>query len=107
LDGAGSDCRRVVLLGGVPGIWVAAVCLLVVAARLPPAGGLALAAAVLGPVITLLGMRRARMERLRLPAAWVRWLIAAVHEEEGELSQAIRPRPGTMNGKLRGDRCVG
>jgi len=92
--------RRVVLLGGVPGIWVAAVCLLVVTAVLPPAGGLVLAAAVLGPGIAVLGMRRARMERLRLPAAWVRWLIAAVHEEEDELAAAIRPRPGTWTDGL-------
>src|SRR5262249_25065517 len=41
------------------------------------------------------GMSRARMERLRLPARWVRWLLAAVHEEEIELAEAIRPRPGT------------
>jgi cation:H+ antiporter len=87
--------RRVVLLGGVPGIWVAAVCLLVVAGVLPPAGGLAASAAVLIPVIAVLGMRRPRMERLRVPAGWVRWLVAAVHEEEDELAEAIRPRPGT------------
>jgi cation:H+ antiporter len=92
--------RRVVLLGGVPGIWVAAVCLLVVAGVLPPAGGLALALAVLGPGIAVLGMRRARMERLRLPGAWVRWLVAAVHEEEDELAEAIRPRPGTWRDGL-------
>jgi hypothetical protein len=40
--------RRVVLLGGLPGIWVAAVCLLTVAEVVPPAAGLALAAVVLG-----------------------------------------------------------
>lgn len=92
--------RRVVALGGVPGIWVAAVCLLVIAGVLPPAGGLALAAAVLGPGIAVLGMRPARMERLRLPANWRRWLIAAVHEEEDELAEAIRPRPGTWRDGL-------
>ena len=40
------------------------------------------------------------MERLRLPAGWVRWLIAAVHEEEDELAGAIRPRPGTWRDGL-------
>ena len=40
------------------------------------------------------------MERLRLPAAWRRWLIAAVHEEEDELAEAIRPRPGTWRDGL-------
>jgi hypothetical protein len=47
------------------------------------------------PYVAVLGIRRARMERLRLPARWVRWLIAAVHEEETELLDAIRPRRGT------------
>ena len=92
--------RRVVLLGGVPGICVAAVCLLVIAGVLPPAGGLVLAAVVLGPGIAVLGMGRARMGRMRLPDAWRRWLAAAVHEEEGELAQAIRPRPGTWRDGL-------
>ncbi len=50
---------------------------------------------MLAPYVAVLGMRRARMERLRLPARWVRWLLAAVHEEETELAEAIRPGPGT------------
>jgi len=87
--------RRVVVLSGVPAVWVAAVCLLTVAAVVAPTDGLALAAMVLVPYVAVLGMRRARMERLRLPAGWVRWLVAAVHEEEAELAEAIRPRPGT------------
>jgi cation:H+ antiporter len=92
--------RRVVLLGGVPGVWVAVVCLLTVAAVVPPVAGLALALAVGMPYVVLLGMRRARMERLRLPAGWTRWLTAAVHEEEAELAEAIRPRPGTWRDGL-------
>jgi hypothetical protein len=87
--------RRVVLLAGVPGIWIAVACLLAVTRVVPPAGGLALAAAVLLPGVAVLGMRRARMERLPLPARWVRWLVTAVHEEEDELAEAIRPRRGT------------
>ena len=87
--------RRVVVLSGVPAVWVAAVCLLTVAAVIAPAAGLGLAAVVLVPYLAVLGMRRARMERLRLPARWRRWLLAAVHEEETELAEAIRPRPGT------------
>ena len=92
--------RRVVLLGGLPGIWVALVCLLTVAAVLAPAAGLVLTAAVLVPYAAVLGMRRARMESLRLPAGWARWLVAAVHEEETELAEAIRPRPGTWRDGL-------
>ena len=87
--------RRVVVLSGVPAVWVAAVCLLTMAAVVAPVAGLALAAVVLVPYVAVLGMRRARMERLRLPGGWVRWLVAAVHEEEAELGEAIRPRPGT------------
>ena len=87
--------RRVVVLSGVPAVWVAVVCLLAVAAVVAPAAGLALAAVVLVPYVAVLGMRRARMESLPLPAGWVRWLVAAVHEEEAELGEAIRPRPGT------------
>jgi cation:H+ antiporter len=92
--------RRVVLLAGLPGVWVAAVCVLAVAAVVPPAGGLLLAAAVLVPGAAVLGMRRAQMERLRLPARWKGWLIAAVHEEEDELAAVIRPRPGTWRDGL-------
>ncbi len=92
--------RRVVLLGGVPGIWVAAVCVLAVAAVVPPAAGLAVAAVVLVPYVAVLGIRRASLERLRLPARWTGWLVAAVHEEEDELAGAIRPRPGTWRDGL-------
>jgi hypothetical protein len=60
-----------------------------------PAAGLALTAVALVPYVAVLGMRRARMARLRLPARWVRWLVTAVHEEETELADAIRPRRGT------------
>jgi cation:H+ antiporter len=87
--------RRVVLLAGLPAVWVAAACLLTVAAVVPPAARLALAAVVLVPGTAVLGMRRARLERLRLPAGWAGWLAAAVHEEEAELAAAIRPRRGT------------
>ncbi|HEY3953910.1 MAG TPA: hypothetical protein VGM53_11070, partial [Streptosporangiaceae bacterium] len=87
--------RRVVVLSGVPAVWVAAVCLLTVAGVVAPVGGLALAAVVLVPYVAVLGMRRARLEGLRLPAGWVRWLVAAVHEEEAELAEAIRPPRGT------------
>ncbi len=92
--------RRVVLLAGLPGIWVAVVCLLTVTAVLAPAAGLALTVAVMVPYAAVLGMRRARMESLRLPAGWARWLVAAVHEEENELAEAIRPRRGTWRDGL-------
>jgi cation:H+ antiporter len=87
--------RRVVVLAGVPAAWVGVACLLTVAGLVAPAAGLALAAVMLVPYVAVLGMRRARLEQLRLPVGWVRWLVAAVHEEEAELAEAIRPRRGT------------
>jgi cation:H+ antiporter len=86
--------RRVVLLGGVPAVWVAAVTLLTVTV-LAPVAGLVLTVALLGPYVAVLGMRRSRLERLRLPARWTRWLVVAIHEEEDELAEAVRPPRGT------------
>jgi cation:H+ antiporter len=86
--------RRVVLLGGVPAVWVAAATVLTVTV-LAPAAGLVLTAVVLGPYVAVLGMRRDRVEALPLPVRWTRWLVAAVHEEEDELAEAVRPRRGT------------
>jgi cation:H+ antiporter len=87
--------RRVVLLGGIPGLWVAVACLLTVAGALSPAGGLMLAAMLLVPYAGLLALRRQRIARLPLPGGWTAWLVSAVHEEETELSEMIRPSEGT------------
>jgi cation:H+ antiporter len=92
--------RRVVLLAGIPGVWVAICCLLVVMHVLAPAAGLALAAVVLVPVTALLGVSRARLARLPLTGRQIRWLAGAVVEEETELAEAIRPRPGTWRDGL-------
>jgi len=89
-----------VLLGGIPGIWIAAACLLTVAGVLSPAGGLALAALMLVPYIGLLALRRSWTERLPLPGSWTTWLVSAVHEEETELVEAIRPVPGSWRDGL-------
>jgi cation:H+ antiporter len=86
--------RRVVLLGGVPAVWVAAVTLLTVTV-VTPAAGLALIAVMFVPCVAVLGMRRAQLEALPLPARWIRWLVAAIHEEEAELAEAVKPRRGT------------
>ena len=85
--------RRVVLLGGILAIWVAAVCVTVVAGLLPPAAGLVLAAGSLVLYALVLGAGPRGLGRLGLPRAWARWLRSAVAEEEAELSEAIRPRP--------------
>lgn len=91
--------RRVVLLGGVVALWVAVMCLLTTLGTFGPGVGLLLVCAVLVPYIVLLGVRRERLLRvpsvLPVPRSWVDWLTVAVHEEELELDEAIRPSRGT------------
>ena len=91
--------RRVVVLSGVPAVWVAAVCLLTVAGAVAPVGGLALTAVVLVPYVAVLGMRRARLEGLRLPTGWVRWLVTAFRTGAPELDDLRAMLTG-------GGRCV-
>jgi len=86
--------RRVILLGGVVGIWVAAVCLVMVLGLIPPGAGLAAVLAVLIPYLIVLGAGRARLGRLPLARRWEEWLAVAVSEEEAELSEVIHPRHG-------------
>ena len=87
--------RRVVVLAGIPAVWIAAVCLLTVGVVVgpwgragPDHGG---AGAVCGGAGHAAGADGAPAGRR---ARWVRWLVAAVHEEETELLEAIRPRRG-------------
>jgi cation:H+ antiporter len=86
--------RKVVALGGVVAMWVALVCLAVVAGVLPVAAGLVLAVAVLVLYVLLLGTEGRSLGRLGLPRRWARWLRSAVSEEEAELEEAIRPGRG-------------
>jgi cation:H+ antiporter len=83
--------RKVVLLGGVVGIWVAAMCLVTTMGLVPPPAGLALALAALLPYFVVLGAGRARLGRLPVARRWESWLAAAISEEEQELNEAIRP----------------
>ena len=92
--------RRVILLGGIPGTWIAVACLLTVTRVLPPAAGLALAGLALAPYAGLLAASRSRIGRLPLPGAWAAWLAAAVHEEEVELADTLWPAPGTWRDGL-------
>jgi cation:H+ antiporter len=86
--------RKVVALSGAVALWVAVVCLGVVTGLLPVVLGLVLAAAVLGLYAVLLGTEGQGMQRLPLPQSWWTWLRSAITEEEIELEDAIRPRPG-------------
>ena len=86
--------RKVVLLGGAVAMWVAFVCLAVVLGLLPAAAGLVLAVAVVIVYGFVLGSEGRGLERLLVPQGWAAWLRSAVSEEELELEDAIRPRPG-------------
>ena len=91
---------RVIELGGAVALWIAAVTLALVTGACSPLAGLLLVAAVLAPYIVILGARHERLARLRLPAAWTGWLLAAISEEERELEVAIHPRRGGARNAL-------
>ncbi len=86
--------RRVIELAGAVALWIAVVTLVVVSGGFSPAVGLVLVGGVLGGYVVVLGVRHERLARLRLPAPWTRWLIAAISEEELELESAIHPQRG-------------
>jgi cation:H+ antiporter len=85
---------RVIELAGAVALWIAGIALTVVTGVLSPLAGLVAVLAVLLPYIAVLGVRHERLDRIGLPAAWTRWLIAAISEEELELEVAIHPRRG-------------
>jgi cation:H+ antiporter len=86
--------RRVVLLGGVVGIWVAVACLVTVLGLLPPAAGLIAVLVVLLPYLAVLAAGHARLQRMALTRRWEAWLGEAVAEEEQELEEVIHPGHG-------------
>jgi cation:H+ antiporter len=100
VSGAVALHRRVVELAGAVALWVAAVTLAVVARGCSPAVGLVLVLLVLVPYAVVLGLPKARVRRLRIPARWSGWLASAVAEEELELAPAIHPRRGRTKDAL-------
>lgn len=88
--------RRVIVLEGVVATWVAGGCVAVVAGWLSASVGFVLVLAVLAPYVALLALPHERLRHIGLPTAWVRWLRAAVVEEERELEVAIHPSRGTV-----------
>ena len=86
--------RRVVLLGGVVGIWVAVACLVTVLGLLSPAAGLIAVLVVLLPYLAILAAGHARLQRMALTRRWEAWLGEAVAEEEQELEEVIHPEHG-------------
>lgn len=86
--------RRVVTMEGTVGVWVAAVCVLVVTGAVPAWSGLILVLVVLVPYLVVLGVPHDRLERLRLPSRWLGWIGTAISESEVELEVAFHPRAG-------------
>jgi cation:H+ antiporter len=82
--------RRVVALAAGVSVWMALAALLGVLGALAPGGALGMAAAgFAGYVAALVAGPRRLSSR-------VRWLAAAVHEEEVELAEAVHPRAGGL-----------
>jgi cation:H+ antiporter len=86
--------RKVVLLGGAVGLWVALDCLAAIQGVLSPAVSLVVALVIVVPYLVVLGLSGAGLRRLPLPDRARRWVSSAVDEEELELEVAIRPRRG-------------
>jgi cation:H+ antiporter len=87
--------RKVVVLGGVVALWLAAVCALTVLRVAAAPVGLGLALVVFVPYVVLLVRGTSFFGHLSVPDRWVRWMASAVMEEESELAVAIHPRRGT------------
>jgi len=86
--------RKVILLGGVVGAWVAVVCLVTVFGLIPAGTALAAVLVVMIPYLIVLGAGRTRLARIPVARRWEAWLAVAVAEEEAELEEVIHPRHG-------------
>ena len=85
--------RRVVVLEGAVGLWMAAVSICALAGVIGPRTGLALVLLVLAPYAWLSALRAPHRTRVPLPAAARRWLAQALSEEELEEGPALHPAP--------------
>jgi cation:H+ antiporter len=86
--------RRVIVLGGVVAMWIAAWCVLVTVGVVSAPVGLTLSSLVLLFYLVALGLRREVRERLALPRRFRSWISSAIDEEELELEASIRPPRG-------------
>jgi cation:H+ antiporter len=92
--------RRVIELAGAVALWICAVTVAVVTGACSSLVGLLATLAVIAPYVLALSVRRERLARLRLPASWTGWLMAAISEEELELEAALHPRRGNARDGL-------
>lgn len=88
--------RRVVELEGSLALFIAITCLVVLVGGAGPALGLGVILVVFVPYVGVSALRPAARAHLPIPRPLQRWLSGALREEEAELSEAIRPRPGTV-----------
>jgi cation:H+ antiporter len=86
--------RPVIALEALVALWIAGGCLAVVAGAFSAVATLIAVLAVFAPYVAVHALPRDRRRRVPLPAAWARWLAAAIQEEERELKAAIHPRLG-------------
>ncbi len=86
--------RRVVVLAGAVALWAAAACLLVVEGVVDPLAGLLLVAVALLPYLWSAGWSQRRLARTAAPGPALRWVAAAVADEEVELAEVIDVRRG-------------
>jgi Ca2+/Na+ antiporter len=85
--------RRVILLGGAVCTWVSVTALGAATGAVSP--GVALGAALVVLAVYVLVSGTAHTGLRWMPAPTRAWLVSAVTEEEEELSEVIRPRPGS------------
>jgi cation:H+ antiporter len=86
--------RRVVVLAGVIATWIGVCCVGAETRAVSDVVGLFMACAVFIPYLVVLGLRRSTLTRAIIPRRFAPWLVAAVHEEELELDEVIRPLRG-------------
>jgi cation:H+ antiporter len=86
--------RRVVLLGGFVGIWVAVWCVVASAGLVSALVSLILSSVVLVGYFIVLGLHRNTLKRFPVPRVITSWLSSAIDEEEMELEESIRPPRG-------------
>lgn len=89
--------RKVVILDGSTGTWVAMATLLAVASGLGAAGGLVLVLAAVVPYVVISAVSPHGLGRLGVPARVVSWLQTAIAEEEQELSGLVSRTRGHVD----------